>query len=78
MHKTVSPYFGMAKKEVKMQRKHIRPRLEEDEEEVTHKETDKINVFFILFLLTGIKKVNIIFVTCLNVLNSDAEPSSFG
>ena len=76
MHKTVSPYFGMAKKEVKKQRKHIRPRLEEDEEEVAHKETDKINVFFILFLLTGIKRW--IFVTCLNVLNSDAEPSSFG
>ena len=56
MHKTVSPYFGMAKKEVKKQRKHIRPRLEEDEEEVAHKETDKINVFFILFLLTGIKR----------------------
>ena len=56
MHKTVSPYFGMAKKEVKKQRKHIRPRLEEDEEEVTHKETDKINVFFYFVFTYWYKK----------------------
>ena len=59
MHKTVSPYFGMAKKEVKKQRKHIRPRLEEDEEEVAHKETDEINVFFYFVFTYWYKKVNI-------------------